>query len=132
MRTSLKKRILLVEDDPGQIDVMQRELEYLGYEVILATNGIEAVGVAVSTLPDLIVMDMLLPKMDGFQATSRLRNDPKTKHIPILAATAQAMEGDRGKCLAAGCDDYIAKPFTYKELGAAVGLLLRTTKEIIG
>jgi len=121
----MKKRILLVEDDPGTIDVVGKELEFLGYEVTLAKNGIEAVALAASELPDLIVMDILMPSMDGLQAAAQIRKDPKTKDIPILAATARAMPGDREKCLKGGCDDYIAKPFTHTELGAAIEGLLK-------
>lgn len=121
----MKKRILLVEDDPGTIDVMRQELEFLGYEVTVAENGVEAVEMAISQLPDLIVMDIRMPKMDGLQAASLIRSNPKTKDIPILAATVNALPGDREKCLASGCDGYIAKPFTHKELGAAVEKLLK-------
>ncbi len=121
----MQKRILLVEDDPGTIDVMQLELEFLGYEVTVAKNGVEGVEMAISQLPDLIVMDIRMPKMDGLQAASLIRSNPKTKDIPILAATVNALPGDREKCLNAGCDDYIAKPFTYRELGGAIDRLLR-------
>ena len=119
------KHVLLVEDDPPSIDIMQRELELLGYEVTLARNGAEAVEMADSQLPSLIVMDILMPKMDGFEAAARIRNNPKPHAIPILAATAKALHGDKEKCLAAGCDAYISKPFTYKELGAAIEKLLK-------
>ncbi len=121
----MKKRILLVEDHPATIDVMRQELEFLGYEVTMAKNGIEAVEMATSELPDLIVMDIRLPKMDGLQVTSQIRKNPKTQAIPILAATVKALPGDREECLASGCDDYIAKPFTHKELGAAIEKLLK-------
>lgn len=116
----MKKRILLVEDHPGTIEVMHKELEVLGYEVTIVKNGEEAVEMASSELPDLIVMDIILPKIDGLQAVSRIRQNPKTKDIPILAATALAMPGDREKCLEGGCDGYIAKPFNHKQLGAAI------------
>lgn len=121
----MKKRILLVEDNVATVDVMRQELGFLGYDVTVAKNGIEAVEMASSELPDLIVMDIRMPKMDGLQAASRIRKNPKTQAIAILAATAKALPGDREKCLANGCDGYIAKPFTYKELGAAVEKLLK-------
>ncbi len=121
----MQKRILLVEDDPSTIDVMQHELEFLGYEVTVAKNGVEGVEMAISELPDLIVMDIRMPKMDGLRATSLIRDNPKTKSIPILAATVNALPGDREKCLEAGCDGYIAKPFTHRELGAAIKKLLQ-------
>lgn len=121
----MQERILLVEDDPGTIDVMQQELKFLGYEVTVAENGLKAVEMAVSQHPDLIVMDIRLPQMDGLRATSLIRDNPKTRSIPILAATVNALPGDREKCLAAGCDGYIAKPFTHRELGAAIQKLLK-------
>ncbi|HEY2987285.1 MAG TPA: response regulator [Candidatus Binatia bacterium] len=117
-------RILLVEDDASTIDVVEKELEVLGYEVTVAVNGLDAVEKAASMLPDLIVMDIRLPKMDGLQAARLIRDHPKTGNIPILAATVNALSGDREKCLRAGCDDYIAKPFTHRELGAAIKRLL--------
>lgn len=127
----MNKKILLVEDDPPSIDVMERELRVLGYEVTLARNGAEAVEMAASQLPRLIVMDILMPKMDGLEAAARIRNNPKTRGIPILAATAKALPRDKEKCLAAGCDAYIAKPFTYKELGAAIDALLKVPSQPI-
>ncbi|MEK7377663.1 MAG: response regulator [Candidatus Binatota bacterium] len=119
----MKKRVLLAEDHLGTIEVMQLELEVLGYEVTVAQNGQEAVQKATAEPPDVIVMDMLMPKMNGFQAASSIRQNPKTKDIPILAATALARPGDREKCLESGCDGYIAKPFTHKQLGAAIDKL---------
>jgi len=100
------------------------ELEVLGYDVTVAQDGQEAVQKATAEPPDLIVMDILMPKMNGFQATARIRQNPRTKDIPILAATALARPGDREKCLESGCDGYIAKPFTHKQLGAAIDRLI--------
>ena len=120
----MKKRILLVEDHPGTIEVMQLELEVLGFEVVVAQNGLEAVETATAESPDLIVMDMLMPKMDGFQAAASIRQSPKTKDIPILAATALARPGDREKCLESGCEGYSAKPCTHRKLGAAIQRIL--------
>jgi len=85
---------------------------------------LEAVEKASAESPDLIVMDILMPKLNGFQATARIRQNPRTKDIPILAATALARPGDREKCLESGCDGYIAKPFTHKQLGAAIDRLI--------
>jgi len=121
----MKKRVLLVEDNPAAMDVMQKELEFLGYEVLLATDGQRALDLAGAQEVDVIIMDILMPKMDGLEAASKLREDPKTKNIPILAATAKAMPGDREQCLANGCDEYIAKPFTHKELDAVIKNLLK-------
>lgn len=121
----MKQKILLVEDNPATIDVIQKELEYLGYDCVVADDGEKGVDMAVSHLPDLIIMDISLPKLDGLGATSLIRENPKTQAIPILAATARALPGDREKCLQGGCDDYIAKPFTHRELGAAIKKLLK-------
>ncbi len=125
----MKTKILLVEDNPATMEVMQQELEVLGYDVAIAKDGAEAVEMAGSELPDLIIMDMLMPKMDGSEATGRIRKNPKTKAIPILAATAKALPEDRDICLASGCDDYIAKPFSYRELHAAIEKLLKRQSE---
>ncbi len=116
----MKKKVLLVEDHPGTIEVMQQELEVLGYEVKVAQNGLQAVEMCASEAPDVIVMDILLPQMDGLQAASQIRANPKTREIPILAATALARPGDKEKCLDGGCDGYLVKPFTHKQLGAAI------------
>jgi CheY-like chemotaxis protein len=119
------KKILLVEDSPGTVEVMQLELKLLGYEsVLVAKDGNEAVQMAAVNAPDLIIMDISLPKVDGIQATTIIRNNPVTQSIRILAATARAEPSDRQQCLEAGCDDYIAKPFTYQQLGAAIKRLL--------
>ncbi|MBI2987894.1 MAG: response regulator [Deltaproteobacteria bacterium] len=121
----MKKKILLVEDNPATIDVIQKELEFLGYESMVAQDGREGVDKAASQSPDLIIMDISLPKMDGLEASTLIRKNPKTQSIPILAATARALPGDKEKCLQSGCDDYIAKPFTHRELGAAIKKLLK-------
>lgn len=121
----MKTRILLVEDNPATMEVMQQELEVLGYDVAVAKDGAEAVEIANSELPDLIIMDILMPKMDGNEAATQIRKDPKTQEIPILAATAKALPEDRERCLASGCDDYIAKPFSYRELHTAIERLLK-------
>jgi two-component system cell cycle response regulator DivK len=121
----MKKKILLVEDNPATVDVILKELEFLEYESVVAQDGKEAIDKAVSYMPDLIIMDISLPKMDGLEASALIRKNPKTQSVRILAATARALPGDREKCLQAGCDDYIAKPFTHRELGAALKKLLK-------
>lgn len=121
---SMKKRVLLVEDHPDIVDLMTMELEMLGYDVSVATNGLQAVEMASAAHPDLIVMDILLPKMDGFEASTRIRQNPGTQGIPILAATALYRDKDREKCLASGCDDHIAKPFTHRQLQTRIHRLL--------
>lgn len=121
----MKKLILIVDDQPDLVELLQMTLEFFGFEVLVAKNGLEAVEITHLKLPDLIVMDIFMPVMDGIQATSLIRLNPKTKAIPILAATANAVTGDRERCLAAGCDDYILKPFSYQELAAAIEKLLK-------
>lgn len=124
----MKIRVLLVEDHPVTQEVMRQELEFLGYEVTVASNGVQAVELATKLTPDLIVMDILMPQMDGLQAASELRNHAGTRHIPILAATAKALIGDKEQCLSSGFDAYIAKPFTHRQLGAAIEQLLLSPK----
>ena len=125
----MKKRVLLVEDDPGTIEVMCQELGFLGYEVVLARTGTEALEKAGTETPDIIVMDIRLPRMDGFQAIEGIRSNSHTRSIPVLASTAMAMPGDKEKCLAAGFTGYIAKPFTHKELGFALKEMLKNGPE---
>ena len=125
----MKRKILLVEDHPANVEMLTMGLEFLGYAVTVAGDGNEAVEMAASQLPDLIVMDILLPNMNGLEAASRIRSNPKTKAIPIFAATALAMPGDMEKCLESGCDAYLAKPFTPKQLAAAIEKLLKDRSE---
>lgn len=110
---------------PDTSDIIQRELSVVGYDVLIAEDGHQAVSFAAHLLPDVIVMDMKLPKLSGHEATMRIRENPKTASIPILAATALTGPGEREKCLAAGCNDYLAKPFTYRELDQAIRKLLQ-------
>lgn len=121
---SMKKRILLAEDNRDLADLLKSALRFYGYEVVVAGDGVEAVENAISLHPDLIIMDMMMPRMDGFQAAFQLRRHPKTKTIPILAASALVSGENREKSLANGCDDYIEKPFTAKKLVDAVARLL--------
>jgi len=120
----MKHLVLLAEDSEATLEMTKRQLEFLGYQVTLARNGVEAVARAIAELPDLIVMDVHMPVMDGLQAASQIRKEPKTQSIPILAATAKALSGDRETCLASGCNGYIAKPFTHRELDAAIKKLM--------
>lgn len=121
----MKKHILVAEDNRYVADVVTAALASLDYAVVVAGDGVEAVESAISLHPDLIVMDMMMPKMDGFQAVAQLRKHPETESIPILAATALVGLENRERCLAAGCNGYITKPFTYKELAAAIEKLLQ-------
>ena len=121
----MKKRILLVEDHIDMLDLLEKALRFLGYETVIAKNGLEAVEMAESENPDLIVLDIALPKLNGFDVTTQIRKNLKTRLIPIIAATATAMPGDREKCLMAGCDDYLAKPFTPVELAYVIEEVLK-------
>ncbi len=96
----------------------------LGYDTLLATNGREAVEMAAIHLPDLILMDIMLPEMDGLEATRLIRGNSKTNTIPILAATARVTMRDRNECIQNGCDDYIAKPFTPSQLASTIEKLI--------
>jgi CheY-like chemotaxis protein len=113
-------KILLVEDNEMNRDMLSRRLQRRGYEVDLAVDGQQGVAMAQGAAPDLILMDMSLPVMDGWEATRRLKEDPATQHIPIIALTAHAMSGDREKALAAGCDDYDTKPTDLPRLLAKI------------
>ena len=103
-------RILLVEDNEMNRDMLSRRLHRKGYEMLLAVNGQEGLDMAHSEHPDLILMDLSLPDIDGWETTRRLKADDATRSIPVVALTAHAMAGDREKALEAGCDDYDTKP----------------------
>jgi CheY-like chemotaxis protein len=103
-------KILLVEDNEMNRDMLSRRLVRKGYDVVIAEDGVQGVELANSESPDLILMDMSLPEMDGWEATRRLKADEKTRAIPVIALTAHAMSNDRDKALEAGCDDYDTKP----------------------
>jgi CheY-like chemotaxis protein len=103
-------RVLLVEDNEMNRDMLSRRLSRKGFEVSVALDGAAALEAAAADLPALILMDMSLPVMDGWEATRRIKADAATAAIPVIGLTAHAMEGDREKCLAAGCDDYDTKP----------------------
>lgn len=115
-----KKRVLLVEDNASTIDVVEMELKCLGYEVTIAKDGLEALRLIGERMPDLVIMDIQMPQMNGFEAVRQIRANPAIQNVPVLAATAKALKGDREKCFAAGCDGYIAKPFTHRELDSAI------------
>lgn len=109
-------KILLVEDNEMNRDMLSRRLLKRGYELVMAMDGEQAIEMAGTEAPDLILMDISLPGLDGWEATRRLKAMPETRSIPIIALTAHAMAGDREKCLAAGCDDYDTKPVEFKRL----------------
>lgn len=108
--------ILLVEDNEMNRDMIARYLEYNTYAVLTAIDGMEAIELAQTSMPDLILMDISLPKLDGWEATRRIKSDPQTSRIPVIALTAHAMASDRQTSLEAGCDDYEAKPIDFARL----------------
>ncbi len=109
-------KILLVEDNEDNRDMLSRRLERKDFIVVLAVDGQEGVNKAKEELPDIILMDMSLPIMDGWEATNILKASPETENIPIIALTAHAMSSDREKAIEAGCDDYDTKPVDFKRL----------------
>jgi CheY-like chemotaxis protein len=117
-------KILLVEDNEMNLDMLSRRLARQGYEVVAAQDGAAGVAKAASERPHLILMDMSLPVLDGWEATRQLKAAPETRHIPVIALTAHAMAGDREKALAAGCDEYDTKPVEFARLLEKIQTLL--------
>lgn len=117
-------KIVLVEDNEDNRDMLSRRLTRKGYDVLIAVNGEEAVELVQREQPALILMDISLPVMDGFEATRRLKSLDATKNIPIIALTAHAMSGDREKAMEAGCDDYDVKPVELTRLLSKIETLL--------
>ena len=118
-------KILLIEDNELNRDMLSRRLARKGYEVLLAEDGAKGVAAAAAERPDLVLMDMSLPVLDGWEATRRLKADPETRPIPVIALTAHAMSSDREKALEAGCDDYDTKPIELPRLLGKIERLLR-------
>ena len=116
----MSKRILIVEDQEDNRTIVRDVLSTVGYELIEALNGEDGVKLAQNERPDLILMDIQLPKMDGYEATQQIKSIAELKTIPIIAVTSYALSGDEAKARAAGCDGYIAKPFSPRELLAKV------------
>ncbi len=117
-------KILLVEDNEMNRDMLSRRLQRKGYQVVLALDGQTGVELSQTQAPDLILMDMSLPVLDGWEATRRLKADSTTRHIPVIALTAHAMSNDRERALEAGCDDYDTKPVELPRLLAKIEALL--------
>ncbi|KAA0255340.1 response regulator [Acidobacteria bacterium ACD] len=117
-------KILLVEDNEMNRDMLSRRLMRAGFEVVMAVDGQEGVTLARTAAPELILMDMSLPILDGYEATRLLKSDGATKGIPVIALTAHAMTGDREKSLEAGCDDYDTKPVEFPRLLGKIQALL--------
>jgi two-component system cell cycle response regulator DivK len=123
-------KILLVEDNEMNRDMLSRRLQRKGYEVLIATDGEQGVFMARTELPDLILMDMSLPILDGWEATRAIKADPIIKGVPVIALTAHAMAGDQEKCVAAGCDDYDTKPVELTRLLTKIEGLLQKTSDL--
>jgi two-component system cell cycle response regulator DivK len=113
-------QILVIEDTPDNRQIMRDLLTSVGYELIEAADGPAGVAAALAHIPDLILMDIQLPVFDGYEATRRIRATPETAAIPIIAVTSYALSGDEAKARAAGCDGYVAKPFSARQLLAKV------------
>lgn len=120
-------KILLVEDNEANRDMLSRRLQRKGFEVSIAVDGQQGIDCASREQPDLILMDMSLPVLDGWETTRRLKADSQTAHIPIVALTAHAMSGDRERALEAGCNDYDTKPVEFGRLLEKIELLLTQT-----
>jgi CheY-like chemotaxis protein len=122
-------KILLVEDNEMNRDMLSRRLERKGYQVAIAVDGGQGISMVKTETPDLILMDMSLPVLDGWEATRQLKASPETRSIPIIALTAHAMAGDREKALEAGCDDYDTKPIEMPRLLSKIEALLPSKKQ---
>jgi two-component system cell cycle response regulator DivK len=120
-------KILLVDDNEMSRDMLSRRLQRKGHHVLVAADGMQAVLMAESEGPDLILLDMSLPVIDGWEAARRIKSTPATADIPIIALTAHAMAGDREKALAAGCDEYDTKPVDFAQLLVRIDALLNRT-----
>jgi two-component system cell cycle response regulator DivK len=121
-------KILLVEDNEMNRDMLTRRLQRRGYEVVIAVDGAQGLAMAQSESPALILMDISLPVLDGWEATRRLKMAPETKSIPVIALTAHAMSGDRERCIEAGCDDFDTKPVEIARLVGKIETLLNQSK----
>ncbi len=120
-------KILLVEDNELNRDMLSRRLTKRGYEVSIAVDGVEGIAMTRSNLPDLVIMDMSLPVMDGWSATAELKADPVTRPIPVIGLSAHAMAGDRDRAMESGCDDYDTKPIELDRLLGKIEALLGKT-----
>ena len=126
--TLIMAKILVVEDNEMNRDMLTRRLQRRGYEVVIAVDGAEGLAMAQSESPALILMDISLPVLDGWEATRRLKMAPETKSIPVIALTAHAMSGDRERCIEAGCDDFDTKPVEIARLVGKIETLLNQSK----
>jgi CheY-like chemotaxis protein len=122
-------KILYVEDNDDNVYMLKNRLTRAGFTVLIATNGAQGIAMATSEQPDLILMDITLPDIDGGEATRRIKDNPATKHIPIVALTAHAMTGDKERTMAAGCDDFDTKPV---DLPRLLGKITALTSRVPG
>lgn len=123
-----KPRVLIVEDNVDNYELVRFLLERAGYQVLSAANGIEGVETAKQEQPDLVLMDLSLPELDGWNATARLKADEATRHIPVLALTAHTLPSERKRAIDAGCDGYISKPIKVASFDKLVAALLRQAR----
>ena len=117
-------KILYVEDNDDNVEILRRRLGRLGFELLAAVDGVQGIRMALEERPDLILMDLSLPVLDGWEATRRLKAAPETRHIPIIALTSHAMVGERENALAAGCNDFDTKPVEFARLLGKIRALL--------
>ena len=120
--------VLIVEDNEMNRDMLTRRLQRRGYEVVVAVDGAQGLAMAQSETPAIVLMDISLPVLDGWEATRRLKVAPETKSIPVIALTAHAMTGDRERCIEAGCDDFDTKPVEIARLVGKIEALLQRSK----
>ncbi len=128
MTRALAAKILIVEDNEMNRDMLARRLERRGYETSAAADGLEGMEKARSFQPDLILLDLSLPEIDGWEVARRLKTEPHSAHIPIIALTAHAMTSDRDEAMAAGCNDYDTKPIEFPRLLSKIESLLTSTR----
>ena len=125
-------KILYVEDNEDNVYVVRNRLGRLGFTILVATDGEQGVAMAASEKPDLVLMDLRLPVLDGWEATRRLKAAAETRNIPVIALSAHAMSGDREKALEAGCEDYDTKPIDFNRLRAKIEALLPDKRQNSG
>jgi len=125
----MKEKILIVEDSPQNMRLLEMVLGAKGYTLLEATDGEEGLDMAMREQPDLIIMDIQLPKMDGLEVTRKLRETPAFSHTPIIGITAYAMKGDRERVIESGCDAYLSKPISTRELPEVIAQMLLQRRE---
>ena len=128
----MNKRILVIEDDPGPLRLLVHTLQHEGYQVLAATNGLQGLRKAQNEQPDLIVLDLMLPGIDGFEICHRLRTDSKTAQLPILMLSVKCQEIDKATGLKVGADDYITKPWHHLELVTKIATMLERKSLVLG